>query len=94
MPTGTFNIILDIILIVASIWMVFTVRGLGGLVGRSLTLIVIGAVILGVAHLIATLTGRFLPWDSTFNGFVHRLVVLAGFVLLTLGFMRIRELKV
>lgn len=93
MPTGTFNIILDFILIAASVWMVFAVRGLGGLVGRSLTMIVLGAVVLGIAHLVATLTGRYLPWDSTFNGFVHRLVVLVGFVLVTLGFLRIRELK-
>ncbi len=49
MDVGTLNIILDVVLIVASLWMVMTVRGVGGAVGRTLTFIVIGTVILGAS---------------------------------------------
>lgn len=90
---STVNLVLDVILVGASIWMVATVSGLGGIVGRTLSLITIGAVILGLAHLLATLMHRFMPMESSLEGLIHRLVVLAGFVILVLGFSRIRELK-
>jgi hypothetical protein len=90
---ATANLVLDFILVAASIWMVATVSGLGGIVGRTLSLITIGAVILGLAHLLATLMHRFVPMESSLEGLIHRLVVLAGFVILVIGFSRIRELK-
>lgn len=90
---STANIVLDFVLIVASIWMILTVRGVGGIVGRTLSLITIGAVILGIAHLLATLFGSVLGWNAVFNNFVHRLIVLSGFVLLVFGFRQIAELK-
>jgi hypothetical protein len=90
---GTANLVLDIILVGASIWMVATVSGLGGIVGRTLSLITVGAVVLGLAHLLATLMHRFVPMESSLEGFIHRLIVLAGFVLLVIGLGRIRELK-
>ncbi|HLC02661.1 MAG TPA: hypothetical protein VJK02_06465 [Anaerolineales bacterium] len=90
---ATVNLVLDIILVLASIWMVVTVSGLGGIVGRTLSLITIGAVVLGLAHLLATLMHRFVPMESSLESFIHRMVVLAGFVLLVIGLGRIRELK-
>jgi len=90
------NIILDIILIVASIWMVLEVRGVGGAVGRTLTYIVIGTVILGVAHLQATITGEFGIFEIggvNYNGTVHRAVVLVGFLVLVIGFRQLQAMK-
>ncbi len=84
------NIILDVILIVAAIWMVLTVRGIGGVVGKTLTYIVIGAVILGLAHFQATLTGDLF---GSLNGTVHRVVVLVGFLVLVLGFRQLQSMK-
>lgn len=90
------NIALDVILILAAIWMVLTVRGIGGAVGRTLTFIVIGTVILGVAHLQSTITGRMglfvfdgVDYDST----VHRFVVLLGFLVLVFGFRQLQSMK-
>lgn len=96
MDLATVNLILDFVLVVASIWMVITVRGIGGIVGRSLNLIVAGAIVLGIAHLIATFAGpgQFLNlFDGTTNNFIHRLIVLIGFVLLVFGFRQIRAIK-
>ena len=92
---STINVIMDIILVLASLWMVFVVRGIGGIVGSSLTLIVTGAIILGFAHLITTLgSAQFLNlFDPTLNDFIHRVVVLIGFVVLVFGFRRIRGMK-
>lgn len=92
---ATINLIMDVVLVVASIWMVLVARGIGGLVGRSLTLIVGGALVLGVAHLIATFAGpgRLELFDGPTNNFVHRIIVLLGFVLLVFGFRQIRVMK-
>ena len=84
------NVILDIVLVLAAIWMVFTVRGIGGVVGRTLSFIVIGAVILGFAHLQATFTGDIF---GSWNGTVHRVVVLVGFLFLVVGFRQLRVMK-
>lgn len=90
----TVNIILDLVLIATAIWMVLTVRGFGGVVGRTMNLITYGAIITGLAHLIATLEGRYLEIDATTDAFIHRMIVLVGFALLAAGFRQIKELKI
>lgn len=93
MNYSALNTILDFVLIAAAIWMVIVVRGIGGVVGRTMNLIVIGAIILGIAHLLATLgTGTF-HLDGALNNFIHRLIVLAGFVFLVIGFRQITAMK-
>lgn len=104
--TSNMNIALDIILIVASIWMVMTVRGIGGAVGKTLTYIVIGTVIMGFAHLQATLTGKYnifrvengldaegVMTYINYNGTIHRVVVLVGFLVLVYGFRQLQAMK-
>jgi hypothetical protein len=95
MDLSTANLILDFVLVAASVWMVITVRGIGGIVGRSLNLVVAGAIVLGIAHLIATFAGpgQLAIFDGTTNNFIHRLIVLAGFILLVFGFRQIRMIK-
>lgn len=90
---ATFNVILDFVLIAAAVWMVVAMRGLGGVIGRGLSLITIGAVILGIAHLLATLLASVVPWDGPTQSFAHRVIVLAGFLLLIIGFRQIETIK-
>ena len=87
---STVNIVLDIILVLAGIAMVWLARGIGGIVGRTLTFIVIGALITGFAHLLASLTSG---WFTPYDGSVHRLVVLIGFIFLMLGFRQLQSMK-
>jgi len=91
----TVNLVLDFVLVVAAVWMVIVVRGIGGIVGRALNLIVLGAIVLGVAHLVATFAGpgQLNIFDGATNNFVHRMIVLLGFVLLVFGFRQIRAMK-
>lgn len=91
----TVNLVLDFVLVVAAVWMVIVVRGIGGIVGRALNLIVLGAIVLGVAHLVATFAGpgQLNIFDGATNNFVHRMIVLLGFVLLVFGFQQIRAMK-
>ncbi len=90
---STINIILDIVLVLASIWMILAVRGVGGIFGRTLNLIVVGAIILGLAHLVATLGTRVFGIEGNLNNLIHRLIVLAGFVFLVIGFRNLSEIK-
>lgn len=89
---STINFILDIVLVLAALWMVITVRGLGGVIGKGLNLITIGAVILGAAHLISTLDKPLIT-DGPTESLVHRVIVLIGFVVLALGFRQIETIK-
>jgi hypothetical protein len=91
---STLNIIMDFVLVGAAIWMIIAVRGVGGIFGRTLSLIVVGAIILGIAHLLATLGGPLLlNLPGPENNFIHRLIVLAGFVFLVFGFRNLSEIK-
>jgi hypothetical protein len=90
------NPILDVVLILAAVWMVITVRGLGGIIGRGLNLITIGTVILGIAHLLTTLLHPLAVgwgWDQAAENLLHRVVVLLGFVVLIFGFRQIGTIK-
>lgn len=93
MDVNTLNALMDFILVAASIWMVVEVRGIGGIVGSSMNRIVIGALILGFAHLIATFGTSVLKIDGPTNQFIHRLIVLVGFVVMVAGFRKMAELK-
>jgi hypothetical protein len=87
------NFILDLVLVAASIWMVVEARGLGGIVGTSMNLIVAGAIVLGFAHLIATLGTGLLHIEGPTNNLIHRIIVLIGFILLVAGFRKMAEIK-
>jgi hypothetical protein len=90
---GNINVIFDFVLVAASIWMIIAVRGVGGLFGRTLNWIVAGAIILGIAHLLATLGTRVLGIEGNLNNLIHRIIVLVGFVVLVVGFRQLQELK-
>lgn len=88
------NFVLDLCLVGASIWMVTIVRGIGGIVGRTLNIITIGAVVLGIAHITETIIAYLIPSMPVEIGeFIHRVLVFTGFVMLVMGFRQIRELK-
>ena len=91
----TANIILDLVLVAAAIWMVVTVRGVGGIVGRTLSLITVGAIVLGLAHFLATWQHKLLPIASPAGAeaLIHRVIVLLGFILLAAGFRQVRQLR-
>jgi hypothetical protein len=93
MNYSTLNLIMDFVLVAASIWMVVVVRGIGGIIGASMTRLVIGALILGFAHMLATVGSNVFMIEGPLNNFIHRLIVLAGFVVLVLGFRKIAEIK-
>ncbi len=88
------NLILDLSLVGASIWMVSIVRGIGGIVGKTLNIITVCVIVLGLAHITETGISYLVPGLRFEIGeFIHRVMVFTGFVMLVLGFRQIRELK-
>jgi hypothetical protein len=87
-----FNVALDIILILFSVWMVrVAVKSIGGLVGSAISTMAFGIIILGFAHILETIMFRYAPLTTDVQEFIHRIVILAAFVLLGYGFMKIQD---
>jgi hypothetical protein len=82
-----FNTTMDFILLLVSFWMALTARkmNMGGAVGKTISLVVYGAVVLGLAHLTETILSGFFNVPNEANELVHRAIVLLGFILLTVG---------
>ena len=76
---------MDFILLAIAFWMVFAARGLGGVMGKSMGLVTVGAVILGFAHLSETVLFEYGHVPAEPGEIIHRVIILAGFVFLTLG---------
>lgn len=78
--------LMDALLIGAAVWMAIAVAKLrlGGALSSSVNRIVLGAGILGVAHVVETLSLQH-GMDEHVNELLHRGIILTGFVALTLG---------
>jgi hypothetical protein len=87
-------LIIDLSLVGISLWMVTIVRGFGGIVGRTMTTITIGAIVLGLAHISETALDYFVPTlNADLGEVIHRVIVFTGMFLIAWGFRQIRELK-
>ncbi len=96
MEIGYLNYLFDFVLVAMAIWMIVVLRksGLAGVVGGTLTLITVGAVILGCAHLIETITFEVIGLqDVALGEFLHRIVVFLGFIFLIMGFRGLGKLR-
>jgi len=87
------TLILDFALIGMAIWMITIVTGYGGIVGRAFNTIGWGAIIMGVAHFIETISFGLLGWNPEIIEVSHRVIVLLGFILIVMGFRKFMQTK-
>ncbi|MEO5660121.1 MAG: hypothetical protein ABIQ90_10025 [Polaromonas sp.] len=87
MNLSPFILSLDGILILTSIWMAILASrlSLGGALGKTVGLVVWGAIVLGLAHATETTFDLVFDMPTPLNEFTHRLIILVGFVLLSAG---------
>jgi len=80
------NHALDFVLIAAAVWMAVTVAKLrlGGALSSSVNRVVIGALILGFAHMVETIALQY-GMEEHLNELIHRGIILLGFSALILG---------
>lgn len=83
---------LDIVLIVAAVIAYFNRPRIGGQLSQGLRILLIGLMILGMAHFIETAMFDFLVIvDRPTNEIIHRLLVGGGFVFVIWGFVKMRR---
>ena len=81
---------MDGVLILIGLWMAKEAWsvGLGGAMQQSTRSIVIGAAVLGLAHIIET-TVLLIGMEEHANELLHRVIVLVGMVLLLIGIKKL-----
>ena len=82
---------LDILLIAAAILAYFARPRIGGQLARGLRVLLVGVIILGMAHFIETGLFTWFNIAREVNEILHRLIVVAGFVFVIWGFAMMRR---
>jgi hypothetical protein len=90
-PLELVSLVLDIVLVVAAIVAYLARPRIGGELAIGLRILLVGVVILGLAHLIETALFVVLGVDRSLNEIVHRLLVGTGFCFVIWGFIRMRQ---
>ena len=90
-PLQLVSFILDLLLVIAAIIAYLARPRIGGELAVGLRILLVGVIILGLAHLIETALFVLLNVDLQLNEVIHRLLVGTGFVLVILGFVKMRQ---
>jgi hypothetical protein len=85
------SLILDLLLIAAAVIAYLSRPRIGGALAKGLRILLIGIMILGLAHFIETLLFTVLQMGHETNEVIHRLLVGIGFVFVIWGFLKMRE---
>jgi hypothetical protein len=77
----------DLLLLVIGMVMAYAATKIpsAGAIGKTVRNVVIGAIILGLAHLIETGISFFFKIDTETNELIHRAIILLGFAFLYFG---------
>ncbi|MBI5564538.1 MAG: hypothetical protein HY870_06565 [Chloroflexi bacterium] len=82
---------LDVTLIVAAVVAYHARPRIGGQLSVGLRILLVGVMILGLAHFIETALFTVFAFDLHINEVIHRLLVAIGFGCVILGFYRMRR---
>jgi hypothetical protein len=85
------SLILDVLLIAAAVIAYLARPQIGGALAKGLRILLIGVMILGLAHFIETLLFAVLQVGQEANEVIHRLLVGVGFVFVIWGFLKMRQ---
>ena len=86
----TISFILDVFLVIAAIIAYLMRPRIGGQLAKGLRILLIGILVLGFAHMIETILFIFFHVAAPLNEVIHRLLVATGFILVIIGFARMR----
>jgi hypothetical protein len=85
------SLTLDMLLVVAAVVAYLARPRIGGELSKGLRILLIGVMILGLAHFIESILLAVFHLDIEANEIVHRLLVGSGFVFVIWGFIKMRE---
>lgn len=85
------SLILDGLLVVAAVIAYLARPQIGGTLAKGLRILLIGVIVLGLAHFIETMLFAMLHVSQDMNEVIHRLLVGTGFVFVIWGFIKMRQ---
>lgn len=85
------SFILDILLVVAAILAYFARPQIGGELAKGLRILLIGVIVLGMAHFIETGLFSWFNVERQANEIIHRLIIVTGFAFVIWGFIMMRK---
>ena len=85
------SLVLDIALVIAAIAAYWARPRIGGQLAKGLRVLLIGVMILGLAHLVETGLFALFNLELQINEILHRLLVVAGFIFVIMGFRTMRR---
>jgi hypothetical protein len=85
------SLILDVLLVVAAVIAYLARPQIGGALAKGLRILLIGVMVLGLAHFIETILFAVLHVSQDANEMIHRLLVGTGFVFVIWGFIKMRD---
>jgi len=90
-PWQRLSFTLDFVLVIAALGAYLARPRIGGELAKGLETLMIGIVVLGLAHLTETVLFIVLDVDIALNEIIQRLLVAAGFFFVIWGFLRMRK---
>jgi hypothetical protein len=85
------SLILDVLLVVAAVIAYLARPQIGGALAKGLRILLIGVMVLGLAHFIETILFTLLQVGQDDNEVIHRLLVVTGFIFIIWGFLKMRD---
>jgi len=85
------SLTLDVSLIMAAVIAYLARPQVGGALAKGLRILLIGVMVLGLAHFIETILFVVLQVNEDVNEVIHRLLVATGFIFVIWGFAKMRE---
>lgn len=87
LPYESINLAFDVLLVFVGVVMAFAAAKIPslGAIGKTVRNVVIGAIILGFAHLIETGISSIFKIDNDLNELIHRSIILLAFSFLYFG---------
>ena len=85
------SFILDVFLVIAAVVAYLARPRIGGQLAKGLQTLLVGVIILGLAHMVETVLFAMFNVDRQINEILHRLLIGAGFVFVIWGFFTIRR---
>ena len=80
------TILFDVLIAILSLWVLFKLLGYGGSIGKSLSQVGYGIVIIGFSQIVETFGLIFLDKNVFDVHIVHRSILMIGFFLVAWGF--------
>ena len=85
------SLVLDILLVAAAVTAYLARPRIGGALSKGLRILLVGVMILGLAHFIETILFTVLSLGLEANEIIHRLIVVVGFGFVIWGFLKMRQ---